>query len=133
MPTGHLYLYLSIYLSIYPLEKCLFSSANFSAGLFVFVIELYKVFVYFADYPLVSCIIWKYFLPFCMLSFCFLMVFFAVQKLLHLIRSHLFTLFLFLLSCETDLRKHRYYLCQRIFYLCYLLEVLWCHVLSLSR
>ena len=58
------------------------------------------------------------------------MVFFAVQKLVHLIGSHLFILFLFILSCETDLRNHRYYLCQRIFYLCSLLEVLWCHVLS---
>ena len=43
----------------------------------------------------------KYFLPVCRLSFCF-MVFFAVQKLLSLIRSHLFLL-LFLLPYETDL------------------------------
>ena len=42
------------------------------------------------------------------------MVFFAVQKLIILIRSHLLTLFLFLLTLEADLRKHRYDLCQRV-------------------
>ena len=42
------------------------------------------------------------------------MVFFAVQKLIILIRSHLFTLFLFLLTWEADVRKHRYDLCQRV-------------------
>ena len=39
---------------------------------------------------------------------------------------------LFLLSWETDLRKHWYTLCQRIFCLCSLLGVLWCHIWYLS-
>ena len=55
-----------------------------------------------------------------------LMVSFAVQKLLSLIRFDLFLL-LFLLPLETDLRKYCYNLYQRIFCLCSLL-VLWCHV-----
>ena len=38
-------------------------------------------------------------------------------------------LFLFLLPWETDLRKHLYGSCQRMFCLCSLLGVLWCHVL----
>ena len=41
---------------------------------------------------------------------------FAVQKLISLIRSYLFLL-LFLLPWETDLRKHWYDLCQRMFLL----------------
>ena len=55
---------------------------------------------------------------------------FAVQKLLSLIRSLLFILFLFLLPWDTDLRKHRYNLCQRMFCQCSLL-VLCCFSLFL--
>ena len=40
--------------------------------------------------------------------------------------------FLFLLPWETDLRKHCHNLCQRIFCLCSLLGVSWCHTLYLS-
>ena len=61
--------------------------------------------------------------------FVLLMTCFAVQKLLDLIRSPLFTFVLFLLFWETDLRKYWYDLCQRTFYLCSLLGVLWYHVL----
>ena len=64
--------------------------------------------------------------------FILFMVSFAVQKLISLNRSHLFILLLFLLPWETDLRKHLYSLCERMFCLCSLLEVLWCLVLYLS-
>ena len=64
-------------------------------------------------------------------SFVLFMTFFAVQKLISLIRSHLFLL-LFLLPWETDLRKPWYNLCQRLFCLYSLLGVLWCLVLYLS-
>ena len=64
--------------------------------------------------------------------FILFMVSFAVQKFISLVRSHLFILHLFLLPWETDLRKHCYSLCQRMFCLCCLLGVLWCHVLYLS-
>ena len=45
------------------------------------------LFVYFRDKPLVSHFVGKYFLPFCRLSFHFVCGFFAVQKLLVLIRQ----------------------------------------------
>ena len=67
----------------------------------VVAVELYELFIYFGNWALVSCIACKYFLPICRLSFCF-MFFSAVQRLLRLIRSHLFLL-LFLLPYETDL------------------------------
>ena len=50
--------------------------------------------------------------------FILFMVSFAVQKLISLIRSHLFILLLFLLPWGTNLRKHCYDLCQRMFCLC---------------
>ena len=57
------------------------------------------------------------------LSFFFFVVSFAVQKLVSLIRSICLFLLLFLLPWETDLRKHWYDLCQRMFCLHSLLEV----------
>ena len=54
-----------------------------------------------------------------------LLVSFAVQNLLSLIRLHLF------LPWETNPRKYCYNLCQRMFCLCSLPEVLWLHVLHL--
>ena len=52
-----------------------------------FDIVLHMLFVYFRDKPLVSHFVGKYFLPFCRLSFHFVCGFFAVQKLLVLIRQ----------------------------------------------
>ena len=56
----------------------------------VFYIELHKLFVNFGDYSFVSPFICEYFLPFCELSFLLFMVSFSMQKLLNLIRSHMF-------------------------------------------
>ena len=61
--------------------------------------------------------------------FVLFMVSFLVQKLVSLMRFHLF---LFLLPWETDLRKHWYNLCQRMFCLCSPLGILWCHIFCLS-
>ena len=99
------------------LEKCLLrSSAHFLIELFVFL--------------LLSCTRCLYILeikPLLVASFanifshsvgCLLILFmvsFAVQKLVSLIRSHLFIFVLFLLPWKTDLRKHWYNLCQRMF------------------
>ena len=60
-----------------------------------------------------------------------LMVSFVIQKLVWLGPTCLLLL-LFLLPWETDLRKHWYDLCQRMFCLCSLVEVSWCHVFYLS-
>ena len=68
----------------------------FQLACLFFVVELYKLFVYFGDYTLVGYIVGKYFLPFFLsfwfcLFFCFFsMVFFAVKMLLDLIRFHWF-------------------------------------------
>ena len=58
--------------------------------LFIFYIELHELCVYFGESSLVSHFVCKYFSPFCRLSLVFFMGFFAVQKLLRLIGSHLF-------------------------------------------
>ena len=56
-----------------------------------------------------------------------LWVSFAVQKLLSLIRYHLFLL-LFSLLQEVGKKRSCCDLCQRVFFLCFLLRVLWCLV-----
>ena len=63
--------------------------------------------------------------------FVLLMVSFAVQKLINLIRSHLFS-FVFLSPWETDLGKHWYDLCLRMSYLCSFLGLLQRRLLYLS-
>ena len=77
------------------LEKCLFrSSAHFLIVfcfcIFFFDIELYELFVYFGNQSLVACIVANILSHSVGCLFILSMAFFAVQKLLHLIRSHLF-------------------------------------------
>ena len=60
------------------------------------------------------------------------MVSFAVQKLLSLIKPHLFIFALVLLAWETDFLKYFYDLGQRMFPLYSLLGVSWCHILYLG-
>ena len=75
------------------LEKYLFrSSAHVLFGLFfvVVVVELYELFVYFGDYPLSVASFANIFSHSVGCLFIFLLVSFAVQKLLSLIKSHSF-------------------------------------------
>ena len=98
------------------LEKCLFRfSAHFWLGLFCgffFDTELYELFVYLKLTPCRwHC--WQIFSHSIDWLFILFIVSFAMQKLVSLIRSHLYLLS-FLLPWVADLRKHCYDLCQRI-------------------
>ena len=74
------------------LEKSLRSFPHFLIGLFVFlVLSCMSLLVYFGNLSFVSCFICCYFLHSESCLFTLLIVSFAVQKLLSLIRSHLFT------------------------------------------
>ena len=74
------------------LEKCLFrSSAHFWIGFFFFFnIELHELFIYFGDYPLSVDSLANIFSHSEGCLFSLFVVSFAVQKLLSIIRSHLF-------------------------------------------
>ena len=63
-------LWRNVYLGLLPL---------FLPGIFV-VIELCELIVYFEKQALILCIICKYFLPFCKLSFCFVYRFLCCAK-----------------------------------------------------
>ena len=107
-----------------------------------FEIELYELFIYFGC--CMSCLYILDVNPLSVTSFANIfshsvgcifvlsVVFFAVQKLLSLIRSYCLYLLLFLLPWETDPKKYRYNLCQKVFCLCSLLGVLWFQVLHFS-
>ena len=64
--------------------------------------------------------------------FVLLIVFFAVQKLLSLIRSHLFIFAFISFALRDWSKKYCCDLCPRIFCLCSLLGVLGCRVLYLG-
>ena len=116
------------------LEKCLFmSSAYFSIGLFVFLLLNCRSCFYILEIkPLSVASFANIFSQSVGCLFILFMVSFAVQKLVSLLRSHLFVFAFISIVWETDLRKHWYDLSQRMFCLCSLLGVLWCHVLYLS-
>ena len=72
--------------------------------------------------PLPVCIICNFFSQSVGCLFVLFMISFTLQKLVSLVRSHLFILFLLL--WEIDIRKHWHSLCQTMFFL----GALWCFV-----
>ena len=115
------------------LEKYLFrSSAHFSTGLFVLLLNSGNC-LYILEIRSLSVTSFANIFSQSVGSlFILFMFFFAVQKVISLIRSHFLILLLFLLPWETDLRNHWYDLCPKMFCLCSPLKDLWCHILYLS-
>ena len=108
------------------------SSAHFSIELLVFLLLSHMSCLYILEIkPMVVTSLANIFSYSVGCLFVLFMVSFAVQKLVSLIRSHWF-LFLFLFIALGDWPKKTLVgLCQRMFCLCSLLGVLWCHVLCL--
>ena len=80
MPTGHLYAFGEMSILVF---------CPFFNWVVFFVVELYELFVYFGDQPLLVAFA-KIFSYSVQCLFIFLIVSFAVQTLLSLIRSHWF-------------------------------------------
>ena len=93
------HLFMHLLTTVYLLWKTVYSIllSMFQYVVCFLYIELYELFIYLGYQPLINHIIFKYFLPFIILPFILLMVSFAVQKLLSLIRFPLVLLLLFIL------------------------------------
>ena len=111
------------------LEKCLFrSSAHFWIGSFYFFffffdVEVYELFIY-VRYPWSVTLFANIFSHSVGCLFVLFMVSLAIQKLLSLIESHLFIFYFISFALEDRAQKYCYNLCQIVFCLCFLIEVL---------
>ena len=121
------------------LEKCLLrASAHCLIGLFFCC--CYCCFCYWVIWAVctfwiltsISCIIFKYFCPFSRCLFILFMGSFAMQKLVSLIRSHLFIFVFISIVLKDRPKKTVVWFMLGMFCLCSLQGVLWCHALCLS-
>ena len=105
-----------------PLAICVYPVGKMSLQVFwpffkqfvcFLAIELYELFIDFYYEPLIGHIICKYFSHSVGYLFVLLMVFFAVQRLLSLIRSHLFIFAFVSFALGDRSKKYCFDLCQR--------------------
>ena len=108
------------------------SSAIFQLGCFFLLLSYMSCFYILEIKPLLVMLFADFFSQFldCVFVFFLLVICLAIQKLISLIRYHLFIFVFISIAWETNLRKSWYNLCQRMFCLCSLVEILWCHVLD---
>ena len=124
MPIGHLYVFFG--------EMSLALLPTFQLGCLLFLLLSCMSCLYILEIkPLSGTLFANIFSHFIDCLFISFMVFFAVQKLLSLIKSHLF-IFAFISTALGNPRKRCCDLRQGMFFLCSLLGVLWGHVLYLN-
>ena len=118
--------------SVCPLWRnvCLDLLPIFWLGCLFFDVELHELFVYFGSLSLVSHLVCKHFLSFCGLSFHFAYGFLFCAKAL---KFNYIPFICFYFHCSRRwIQKDIASIYVRVFCLCSLLGVLWCHVLCLS-
>ena len=101
MSIGHLYVLSG---EVFIQVLCPFLKQALKQACSFFGVELFQFVINFEYQPLLICIIGEYVLPFIGLSFHFIDVSFAVQKLFSLMKSHLF-IFSFISLAQEDISK----------------------------